>query len=435
MRKNLIPLLAIALVIAGLCTILFYGMIADRFSPGPEGAKAAPTVMLVAAKTLDRGKVLESADLKSVEGACPAKCFTTNSQLLGRPTLEAVVEGQPFTEDLVAKRSAGSSPSATIPVGQRAVTLHAADSSGVVKMIRSGDRIDLQVIGSVDPQSPVLSIRRVWHNIEVLNTAAPDLGSSHTGRPVITVLLPPADAEQLSLADTTSRIRVVLRNREEDAAAAAQVAAAKVAAVKAAAVSAPAPATPAPATPAAVGSVTRPQATVATPAPEARPHFLVRLVSVQPENLAGLGAGAEDLQPQVRSVSRAEVEAALAKFEDSKTAHVLGSRPLALSGQREATFTLGADGERIPAPAPGTAGVRLRIRGLPGERWRVEPEAHTGGVGALAARRAETESTLPTGQAWLVSGLLEHKEGRPVLPGQGGSREPRLLLLVTPVAP
>ena len=434
MRKNLIPLLDMALVIAGLCTVIFYGMVADRFSPSPAGAQAAPTQMVVAAKTLDRGRVLESADLKVVEGVCPLKtqpgCFSSVSPLLGRTTVEAVVEAQPFTEDVIAKRTAGGGPSAAIPVGMRAVTLHAADSSGVVKMIRSGDRIDLQVIGSADPQSLRLSVQKVWENIEVLNAQPPDPGSPHVGRPVLTVLLPPADAERLSLADTTSRIRVVLRNRQESVAAAAadQHVPLRAANTHAAANDSPSSTSTKPTPPAAVPAT-------AVPAEPARPSFLVRLVSVHPDQLTGLGADASAMQPLVSSVSRGNLEQTLARLEQDKTAHILSSRPLALSGHRETAVALGADGERLAALVPGLAGVRLRMQSLDHERWRIEPEAQTGARGAAAARRAETEVSLGQNQAWLVSGLLEHKGGRPVLPGQGGEKEPRLLLLITPVQP
>jgi len=425
MRKNLIPLLAIALVIAGLCTVIFYGLVADRFAgPAPKAAEAALTPILVAAKTLDRGRVLESADLKTVEAACPGKCFPHASHLLGRPLVEGVVEGQPFTEDVVASRSAGSSPSAAVPVGWRAVTLHAADSSGVVKMVRSGDRVDLQVIGNPDPQSPYLSVQRVWKNVEVLNTGPADPGSTHAGRPVMTVLMAPADAEQLSLADTMARIRVVLRNRQEqnDAAMVKGAAMPSKTVVNAApAVSMPkATATPPPATPggAAAGA-----------------GFLVRLVSVNPADLALFGANAAEVQPQVRTLARGGIEQTLARLEEDKSARVLGQRKLALSSQRDATFTLGADGERLEQVGPGAAGVKLKIRGVDAQRWRLEPEAYTGDPGVLSGRRAEAEAALTDGQAWLVSGLLEHKEGRPVLPGAGNATEPRLILLVTPVRP
>ena len=423
MRKNLIPLLAIALVIAGLCTVIFYGLIADRFGPAaPAGAQAAPTALVVAAKTIERGKVLEAVDLRAAEGICPVKaanaCFPSTTPLLGRTTLDTVVEGQPLLEELVATRAAGAGPSAAIPVGMRAVTLHAADSSGVVKMIRSGDRIDLQVIGSDDPQSLRLYIQKVWTNIEVLHSQGPDAGSSHAGRPVLTVLFPPADAERLSLADTTSRIRVVLRNRQDTPAR-------------------PVPAEPAVNTPAAARVVR--QGLPAPPAgapPEVaatrQPGFLVRLVSVHPKELIGLGGSAADLQPEIHSVSGQTLEQTLARLEQDKSAHVLGSRSFSV-GQRETSLALGADGESLGVLPPGVPGVRLRLQALTGDRWRIEPEAQAGGRGAAAARRAESDVAFHQNQAWLVGGLLEHKEGRPVLPGQGGEHEPRLVLLITPV--
>ena len=467
MRKNLIPLLAVALVIAGLCTVIFYGLIADRFSPGPTGAQAAPAQLVAAAKLVNRGKVLEASDLRVVEIACPVKthpaCFATVEELLGRPAMETMVEGQPVTDDAVAKRKAGVSPSAVIPVGMRAVTLHAADSKGVVEMIRSGDRVDLQVIGSRDPNAPLpaLTVQRVWTNIEVLGTLPPDPGSSHNGRPVITVLMAPADAERLSLADTTSRIRVVLRNREEVVAGAEKAA---VQAASAAGAATPEPRSASPAS-AALPANTRasnspvsnppvskppvsnpPVSNASIPAVSAavsrgaavqpdlagEPNFLVRLVSVQPDQLAGLGVGGEQ-QPQVRTVARRELEDKLSALETAHAARILGSRPVAIGLRKETLLALGADGQTVAALGPGVAGVRFRMRPLAGERWRLEPEAQTGEAGAATVRRSESEASLSAQEAWLVSGLLEHKEGRVVLPGQGGAQEPKLLLVVTPI--
>lgn len=220
MRKNLIPLLAIALVVAVLSTAVFYGLIADRLAP-PKSASAntgaMPMTMLVAARNVDRGKVLESADVRVADKSCPPgqPCVTKPEDALGRATLDPLVEGQTLTESSLSV-PAGSAPSSVIPMGMRAVTMHVADSQGVVQMLRTGDHVDIQMIGGRDPANPnVLEVRSVMPSVEVLNVGPPEIGSPLAGRPVVTVLLSPADADRVSLADTVGRLRIVLRNRQD----------------------------------------------------------------------------------------------------------------------------------------------------------------------------------------------------------------------------
>ncbi len=219
MRKNLIPLLAIALVVAVLSTAVFYGLIADRLAPAKTASANVgppPTAMLVAAKNLDRGKLLESADVRLSELSCPAgqACVKEVGAALGRATLDPLVEGQTITEGTLSQ-PAGRAPSSVIPVGMRAVTMHVADSWGVVQMLRVGDRVDVQIILGREGNPGAFEIRGVMPGVEVLSVGPPELGSPLTGRPVLTVVLSPADADRVSLADTVGRLRIVLRNRTD----------------------------------------------------------------------------------------------------------------------------------------------------------------------------------------------------------------------------
>lgn len=223
MRKNLIPLLAIALVVAVLSTAVFYGLIADRLEPAKSASASTgppPTAMLVAARNIDRGKLLESGDVRISEHSCLAgqSCVKDVGSALGRATLDPLVEGQRLSESALSRPAGAFGPSSIIPVGMRAVTMHVADSLGVVQMVRAGDRVDIQIIAARDPGNTnpgALEIRAVMPAVEVLNVGPPEIGSPLNGRPVVTVLLSPADAGRVSLADTVGRLRIVLRNRQD----------------------------------------------------------------------------------------------------------------------------------------------------------------------------------------------------------------------------
>jgi pilus assembly protein CpaB len=371
MRKNLIPLLAIALVVAVLSTAVFYGLIADRLEPAKSAQAstgAAPTAMLVAARNIDRGKILESADVRISEKSCPPgqKCVNDVSAALGRSTLDPLVEGQTLAESALS-RPAGDAPSSVIPVGMRAVTLHAADSLGVVQMLRAGDHVDVQMI--LARENGALEIRSVLPAVKVLHIGPPEVGSPLSGRPVVTVLLSPADADRVSLADTVGRLRLVLRNREDLDKTVSKL--------------------PAPAAPAAFAS------TPAVP-PTRDVYFDVQWISPKrPDTLEVLGghtsAQGEALQvlpvSGSKSWSTLEGEGGLAVIAKSQ---VLTRETGVVSLERE-----GAPGIRIR--------LEPRIRGDGRLAVRIEPTVKT--PGAPTERHVRSDLSFSPGQSFLVAGL------------------------------
>ena len=391
MRKNLIPLLVIALVVAVLSTVVFYGLVADRLEPAKSASAStgpAASAMLVAARNVERGKLLETADVRVSELSCPPgqKCVGQVGDALGRATLDPLVEGQTLAESALSRPAGISSPSSVIPVGMRAVTMHAADSLGVVQMVRAGDHVDIQVISARDPANPnMLEIRAVLRSVEVLNIGPPELGSPLAGRPVVTVLLSPADADRVSLADTVGRLRIVLRNRQDLDPSASP--AAKPTAVAARAVS---------------GML----APVAKPKPAALSrdiYFDVQWISPkQSDTLEILGghfspnSDALQVRPVIgeKSWSTLEAEGRLAVIAKSQVlARDLGE----VSLQRE-----------------GHPGLRIllspRVRGDGQLSLRIEPSVNMPSSakepgGPTTERRIRSELSLTPGQSFLVTGL------------------------------
>lgn len=146
MKRNLMPLLGVAFVAAVVATGIFYGLLIPRLRT--------------------------TAAAESVPKAAPVK-------------------------------KAEPGPTAAIPAGWRAVSVHPAESSGVVMMLKAGSRVDVQVIES----RPGPSVRRMMEDVEVLGVQA-----GETARPVVTLLVRPADADRLSLADAAAQLRVLARN-------------------------------------------------------------------------------------------------------------------------------------------------------------------------------------------------------------------------------
>jgi len=213
MRKNLLPLLGIALAVAILATVVFYGLFLSKFQLGSGTASGPPVV--VAARDLDRGAVLKSEDVKVVNWnrSAPLKgALTRPEQVAGLNLITAVGENEPITEARVASRQGGGGLG--IAAGMRAVSVHVVDSSGVVAMLRPGHRVDVQVVASPnrDNQQDV-RLQTVLQHMEVL-AVSPQAENSggRSARQVITLLATPTEADMLGLADSVARIRVTLRN-------------------------------------------------------------------------------------------------------------------------------------------------------------------------------------------------------------------------------
>jgi len=205
MKRNLMPLLGVAFVAAIVATGIFYGLLIPRLR-GTASADTPHTVVL-STKALDRGAVLRAEDVRLVEwegSALPAHAVPSMEQAVGLTLLEPVTANQPITEMLMARRGAAGGASLAIPSGKRAVSIHPAESSGVVALMRSGSRIDIQVL---QQGGQGLVLRRLLEDVEVLSVAGLE-----NPKPVVTLLVAPADADRLSLADATTQLRLILRN-------------------------------------------------------------------------------------------------------------------------------------------------------------------------------------------------------------------------------
>ena len=210
MKKNLMPLLGVAFVAAIIATGIFYGLLIGRLR-GDAGPVSSQQV-LVAARPLDRGAVLKCEDLKVMDwphGKPPDGAQHDRDQVAGLILLESLDSGQPLLARNVAPRGAAGGASLAIPPGMRAVSIHPSDSGGVVLMLRSGSRIDIQVLDSHGGPGGEFALHKLLQNVEVLSTGGPEGGG---GRPVVTLLVSPDDADRLTLADAAMQLRLLLRN-------------------------------------------------------------------------------------------------------------------------------------------------------------------------------------------------------------------------------
>jgi Flp pilus assembly protein CpaB len=112
--------------------------------------------------------------------------------------------------------SAKSGGGSGVPEGMRAVTIHVTDSSGIIGMLRTGQKVDVQVVlGKAGAET---TVRTALEDLQVLAVNAVAEGTSQGPiLPSVTLLAGPAQADVLAAADSGARVRLTLRNPLDDA--------------------------------------------------------------------------------------------------------------------------------------------------------------------------------------------------------------------------
>lgn len=218
MKKNMLPLLAIAFVVAIVSTGLFYGLFASKLSG--NSADLPRQNVLVTARKLPRGTVLAVSDVKVAEvrgRTAFGTSFSRPDQVVGATVVDALDESQIVTQSALV--SPNSAEGANVPSGMRAVTLHVFESGGVLALLRPGSRVDIQAVSDRNTSSAETHtvLRTILQKIQVLSTGAQaEPIAVHFSAPTVTVLVRPEDADLAAVADTGSRLRLVLRNRTDE---------------------------------------------------------------------------------------------------------------------------------------------------------------------------------------------------------------------------
>ncbi|MCZ2151561.1 MAG: Flp pilus assembly protein CpaB [Bryobacterales bacterium] len=392
-KKSLVPLFGVAFIVAIVSTGIFYGLFVGKLNSASV-ATAVSGNILAASKAVPAGSVLKQEDLNSVpwtSAAPPAGLVTKLEDAVGQTLVEPLAQGEVLTSSKLASKSGGGALTAGrgIPDGMRAVSLMVQDSAGVVALLKPGNRVDIQVVGSVNGQfNNEPQLRTILENVKVLTV--PREPQLQNGRgAIITFLASPAEAAVLGLADSTSKIRIALRNpideKKENLGAVA------------------------------LGNIFR-QGMVPHAAPQAGVPATSRTPSYSPTQVQLLvrvaGADSEavkEIESQFDSaVSKdalqvsalrqgAAVDGALGRMQVLSTSNLV-------AGQRReagATWALenpGKDyGLRIEFSPAIQSGGRLLVR--------VHPEVSVSVESGITRRQVRTEIEVADGQSFVVSGL------------------------------
>jgi pilus assembly protein CpaB len=169
--------------------------------PDPA-AEAAPPLqpVVVAARSLDAGRALETGDLavgRYADGAVPAGTVTEPDLLVGRVLAGAVRAGEPLTD----ARLVGPGLTSLLPEGEVAAPVRLADLA-VAGLVRTGDLVDVLATGPDAAAAETLA-----SGVRVL--AAGGSGDDPTAG-LLMVAVDTATAARLAAASTTATLTVSL---------------------------------------------------------------------------------------------------------------------------------------------------------------------------------------------------------------------------------
>ena len=211
MKRNIVPLLGIAFVVAIISTGVFYGLFAGKLRSSSDlGGRG----IVVAARDLDRGTVLQASDLRvdGLQGALEG-AFSEPRQVVGATLLTAMKANEPLLQERVSGSASGAGATGLVPSGMRAVALHIVQSESLLSMLHPGSRVDLQAVAD---RNGTPELRTVLENVQVLATGSLDANGRRTNGSIVTVLVRASDTDMVALADAGSRMRVALRNPQDE---------------------------------------------------------------------------------------------------------------------------------------------------------------------------------------------------------------------------
>jgi len=425
MKRNIVPLLGIAFVVAIVSTGVFYGLFAGRMRSASN--ELPGQTIVVAARDLDRGTVVKSSDLavSQLKGRLKGS-FSKPEDAVGATLLERVQQNEPLLEDRVASRdpAVGGAAKGTVPAGMRVVSIRVSESTGVVNLLHAGNKVDIQAVLEHNGTS---ELRTIVQNVEVL--AVSPQTEPVPGRqpaPVLTLLVRAGDADAIALADSGARIRVALRNPLDDSAPPRH--ALELASVFSGAGSIP--------------SVPNVQKIAAEthPGKPADPSSLpfdhpiqleVRVLGASPAALDELdsklnGPGADASMRVATFRPGADIDELVKELEQKQELEIVSASKLTAGVGRPISFHAGSSPNqfRVQFSPEADSGGKVSLR--------VKPEITLQRGEGVETRKYDVD--LPDGGSFLVTGLLRSQRDRGVLdrlfPGHSwGSRE--LVIFVT----
>ena len=217
MRRRVI-FFVVTVVIAVLIVMLISSALRTKQAT-IEALRNDHTDIVVAASWLPLGATLDKTNTRLAtwpRESLPPKPFSSQDEVVGRVIRQSVLQNQPIVPDLlVDSGKIGGALPLVIPPGMRAMSIPVTPVSDMAGMILPHSRVDVLVTTSAGVTSS--NIERtaiVLQNIEVVavQTALETASNEPQPAEVVTLLVSPAEAEQLGAAIRLGTLQLAMRN-------------------------------------------------------------------------------------------------------------------------------------------------------------------------------------------------------------------------------
>lgn len=346
--RRFVIVVGLSLAWAFVVSVVFYRA-ASNTDKKPKPQPEKPLVVAVAA--LPMGAVIAADSVKITrvpEKLFPRGGFSRPEEVLERPVISPIQPDEAVVEARLAARGSGGGVAPLIPPGMRAMAVRVNDVVGVAGFVLPGMRVDVLVTGRAPGRDDTVT-STVLQNINVLSagkTIQVDSKSQSISVPVVTLLVDPAQAEILTLANNEGHIQLVLRNSGDQNIPKTTGQQLR----DLLAIDRPAPSTPAVSRPVSAPVAPRPRAVVVAPRPAAPPPYRVLVIrgnrktqeAVEPEP----HGDERELTPAAEPAKRPEVARSqkAAKLQEVAAAPEAVAGPEAGSGQEPAEPSEPAEG-------------------------------------------------------------------------------------------
>jgi pilus assembly protein CpaB len=213
--------LLIGLVIALVVAFLLSSFVYKQFQKASIVKPSETQPLVVASVPLPLGARLDASNLKVIQWPANqqvAGMFTRIEDCSNRAVISPLAANEPVLESKLAPKESGAGLAATIPEGMRAVSVAVNEVVGVAGFVTPGTMVDVLVTGralggGAAGQGDIT--RTILENIRVL-AAGQKIEQDREGKPqtvaVITLLVTPDEASQLTMGATDGKIQLALRN-------------------------------------------------------------------------------------------------------------------------------------------------------------------------------------------------------------------------------
>lgn len=212
-----IIMLVAALVIAGIASVLIYGMLQKKANV--KAVTEETQTIAVAAFDLKWGTVLTKEVVKTqpyLKTSLPAGHIADPQAAVGRVVIYPIQTGEPITESRLAPVNVKAGGlAAVVAPNKRAMGVKVDKVAGVSGFIHPGNKVDVLV--SLESKEGISITKIVLENIPVLavgEAVEQAVGQKEKAIPVdvITLEVTPEEGEKLALAAVKGKLQLALRN-------------------------------------------------------------------------------------------------------------------------------------------------------------------------------------------------------------------------------